>query len=214
MIIVNILSDDILYARMLMHEIKSLCGKIGGTPDVFVNKPMASLNGNIPCILVLDLDSKYSTADLSSPFVIGFSSYDEVENSKKYSFCREIFVRPFSISDFATSVGKIVLELSGDVDDQRSDRRHEITLAFGEDNNIVFCGNRLHLSKNEYDILYFLNGKQSELVSRDEINRILGGECGNMCDVYICRLRGKLSAFSNEKLIYTVRNKGYMLKLK
>ena len=85
---------------------------------------------------------------------------------------------------------------------------------FDENNNIVFCGNRIHLSKNEYDILSLLDKKRSEPVSREEINRVLGGECGNMCDVYICRIRRKLSAFRNEKLIYTVRNRGYMLKLK
>ena len=44
--------------------------------------------------------------------------------------------------------------------------------------------------------------------------QILGKDSGNMCDVYICKLRSKLSSVSNEKVIFTVRNKGYMLKLK
>ena len=81
-------------------------------------------------------------------------------------------------------------------------------LVFGENNNIIFCGNRLHLSKNEYDVLSLLDNNLGEPVSREKINHILGGECGNMCDVYICRLRAKLADLCKEKLIYTVRNLG------
>ena len=214
MININILSDDILYARMLMHELKSLFGEIIGVPDVSVNVSMELNAYNAPCIVIVDLDSNYSTADLNSQFVIGFSLYDEVVNSRKYSFCREIFVRPFPIEDFVASVKKIARELLGNIEGEKSEHRHEITLVFGENNNIIFCGNRLHLSKNEYDVLSLLDNNLGEPVSREKINHILGGECGNMCDVYICRLRAKLADLCKEKLIYTVRNRGYMLKLK
>ena len=210
MVNINILSDDILYARMLMHELRSTYG----TENENLNTTINGLTQNESYISVVDLDSKYVSESFNSPYIIGFTTYESIKVSKKYPFCNEIFIRPFLIKDLISTISRILKKQFETNNDSPSPSEPDTTLFFEENNNIRFLGNRIHLSKNEYDILLYLDDKQSMIVSRDEINLILGGECGNMCDVYICRLRQKLSAFSDKKIIFTIRNKGYMLKLK
>ena len=214
MIKINILSEDIFYARMLMCEIKSVFGCAMGDIDVTVNEVAYSDSKRSGDITIVDLDGKYAGEDLNSSRIIGFSSDADIINSKKFLFCKRIFIRPFLIEDLLSFVIEETRALFDIGIDAKNEGARELTLTFEDDNNVRFCGNRLHLSKNEYEILSLLKSKESENVSRDEINLVLGGECGNMCDVYICRIRGKLAEFCNEKIIYTVRNKGYMLKLK
>jgi DNA-binding response OmpR family regulator len=62
-------------------------------------------------------------------------------------------------------------------------------------------------------MLTLLYERAGEPVSREELSAVLSSSEGNMCDVYICKLRTKLESVSNRKLIYTVRSKGYALKL-
>ena len=68
------------------------------------------------------------------------------------------------------------------------------------------------LSEYEYKTLSILCEKRGEVVTREEIAKILNFDSGNMGDVYICHLRKKIDNNLGLKLITTVRGKGYMLK--
>lgn len=214
MININILSRDVVYARMLMHEINALCGGLENNVTVDVNSN--DLNDRKPRydVIIVDLDGESIYQPFNARCVIGYTEDPEAIGSKKYSFCRKVFLRPFLVREFVLAV----IELSGNIFEEsftkKGGQSRQVTLRFEDNDNVIFCGNSIHLSKNEYNILSLLDKRNSEAVSREEINVILGGECGNMCDVYICRLRQKLAEFCNEKIIYTVRNKGYMLKIK
>lgn len=210
MVDINVFSEDILFAKMLINELKFSLGYENGR-YVFALNPSSTRAHSSVCIV--DLDSKYADGGLNAPNVVGFTSSGDALSSRKYSFCREIFVRPFLLGDFTLLISEILNEMLDGNTTYPVHQKNETVLSFEENNSVRFCGNLIHLSKNEYDILSLLNAKSGETVSRDEINSILGGECGNMSDVYICRIRSKLSAFCNKKLISTVRHKGYSLNL-
>lgn len=82
----------------------------------------------------------------------------------------------------------------------------------GEQGAVVLDGERYILSDYEMRVLKLLCERSGTAVSREELMSILGAEDGNMCDVYICRLRKKLELGGERKVIYTVRGKGYMTK--
>ena len=68
----------------------------------------------------------------------------------------------------------------------------------------------IKLSPDEATVLKALS-KAEGYVSRDDLNRLLGHEdkCGNLVDVYICRLRKKLEKVLGYRVISTVRGVGY-----
>ena len=82
-----------------------------------------------------------------------------------------------------------------------------------DESSLELFGKKVHLSKNEYAMLDKLAENVGLPVSREELNKVLSSSVGNMCDVYICHLRAKLESVSDKKLIFTVREKGYMLKI-
>ena len=76
----------------------------------------------------------------------------------------------------------------------------------------VIDGERYPLSEYELKVLEYLCERAGNPVSREELTELLGACAGNICDVYICRLRKKLELGGERKVIYTVRGKGYMTK--
>ncbi len=79
-------------------------------------------------------------------------------------------------------------------------------------NAVVLDGERYLLSEYELKVLVSLCERAGSAVSRAELTELLGACAGNICDVYICRLRKKLELGGERKVIYTVRGKGYMTK--
>lgn len=78
--------------------------------------------------------------------------------------------------------------------------------------NTVRYGNRnILLSDCEMRLLETLCKNAYEAVEREALNRALGVRDGNMADVYVCKLRKKLEPSSGERVIFTVRSKGYKI---
>ncbi len=78
--------------------------------------------------------------------------------------------------------------------------------------NSVICNNeRIQLTDGELRVLIRLGQSAGEPVSREELMALFGADGGNIADVYICRLRGKLEDPEGTRLIRTVRGKGYSL---
>jgi len=75
---------------------------------------------------------------------------------------------------------------------------------------------RLDLTSKEYDLLEFFLRHPRQVISRDAIfERVLGSDFlggSNLIDVHIMRLRDKLEAAGEPRLIHTVRGVGYSLR--
>lgn len=80
---------------------------------------------------------------------------------------------------------------------------------------VTFRGENIDLSKKELELLTLLWSKKGEVVERDEAKELVfPSENGsNVVDVYIRYLRKKLDLRFDARMIVTVRNKGYMLKI-
>lgn len=81
--------------------------------------------------------------------------------------------------------------------------------------NVTFRGEKVDLSKKELELLKLLWSKNGEPVGRQEArDAIFPSESdSNVVDVYIRYLRKKLDLRFDTRMIITVRNKGYMLKV-
>ena len=201
---ISILSSDTLFARLLMLEIEGMRKNY----SVRLNDHDLANDNDI---VILDLDSPYANGAFETSKIIGFSKNERSVLQKNADKCRVLLHRPFLISKFLEEV-----ELLAAGNDDLQGIRTEPSgprLCFMRDGLVTLDGRGIHLSENEYALLLKLYENAEAPVSRDELGRALSSSDGNMCDVYICKLRSKLEAGRAERLIYTVRSKGYMLKL-
>jgi two-component system copper resistance phosphate regulon response regulator CusR len=78
-------------------------------------------------------------------------------------------------------------------------------------------GRPVNLTAKEYALLEFLVFNQGRVVGREQIAQHVWDEnfdpFSNVIDVYIKRLRGKLDADSERRLIHTRRGEGYLLQV-
>ena len=204
MINICVLSSDLVFAEMLCAELE----EIKEIATVCVNQYREG------SIVVLDLDSDgWSTSISQDDEVIGFSRNETSVSKNLLNKCHSVMHRPFLIEEFKKTVKKLSAKKSGEegfepvaVTDKQDRLRFDKDCVYLDEK-------RIGLSENEYALLSLLYEKNSMPVSRGEICEVLSSFDGNICDVYICRLRSKLEKGSSEKLIFTVRSKGYMLKI-
>ncbi len=199
---VYIYSSGEAFARMLAFETESL----GRKYKVFVNSSDKPEDGSIT---VLDLDSNYAKNDFSDSLIIGFSENEGKLDKATVNKCRVILHRPFLITDLLDHIES----LSEDHTERAIAAGSNTPLSFLKDGLVTLDGRGVKLSANEYAMLSLLYERAGEPVSREELSAVLSSAEGNMCDVYICKLRTKLESVSGRKLIYTVRSKGYRLKI-
>jgi len=194
---VMILCKDKIFSRMLEIELK--------TAGCFV------VSGNISdgdiIVYINDADSK------------------TIEITSTVNTDRRIFSRPFYIKDAVNYISAL-LNASGYQEPTPAppviyteiiDREAYYDLSIDEDaHNVTFRGEKISLTKREYDLLAYLYSHKGMPISRDEaVTNVwkydFTGDT-NIVDVYIRYLREKLDDRYNTKLIYTVRHKGYMIK--
>jgi hypothetical protein len=80
---------------------------------------------------------------------------------------------------------------------------------------VEFLGVKVYFSDYEYRVLQRLCQTPSVPVSREELSALFESDDPaqtNMADVYICHIRKKLSEVTEQKIIFTVRGRGYMTK--
>ena len=85
-----------------------------------------------------------------------------------------------------------------------------IYLLSEEEHTVLYRNRQIVLSESLWRLLGVLGERSGELVSRDELKSLFGGE-GNLVEVYIHGLRKKLELPFGIRLIETVRGKGYRL---
>lgn len=211
---VDILTEDQRFGRMLFLEVERLGA------DVCVGE-YRSLTTSEDCrrFVIADLDN-YSDAELdridASCTLIGFSSKDEYEMPSTARACNVFLHRPFLVSDLLGIISESdssgFWRIDGSAQTSARQRSKNNVLRVNPERRCAVWGNReISLSDNEYKVLEFLCARRGTLVTRRELDAILGVDCGNMSDVYICHLRAKLDNKLGLKLICTVRGKGYIL---
>ena len=81
---------------------------------------------------------------------------------------------------------------------------------------VSFSEEAIELTKREFDLLKYLLENKNIVLSRDKLLETVWGYDylgdTNVVDVYISYLRTKIDDRFNEKLIYTVRGVGYLIK--
>ncbi|MBQ7780359.1 MAG: winged helix-turn-helix transcriptional regulator [Clostridia bacterium] len=84
-----------------------------------------------------------------------------------------------------------------------------------EGDNVTFRGEKIDLSKKELELLKLLCSKNGETVGRQEARDAIfpSENDSNVVDVYIRYLRKKIDLRFDTRMIITVRNKGYMMKI-
>ena len=205
MIKISVVSKDELFASMLFSEIESMGGEYK-----IVNEKAE--------ILVMDLDASLLTDDFNASYIIGFSRNEKVLPPETIEKSDVVLHRPFLVEDLKKLI-KDYVDKKDTVVEHTPKKKSMIDVAdeiFALDNSssILQLGkNKIHLSSNEYAVLNKLYDNLGVPVSREELSAVLSSSTGNMCDVYICHLRTKLESNSNKKFIFTVRGKGYMLKI-
>ena len=159
-------------------------------------------------IFIIDLDGKLSLENFSGARVVGFSRNEKELPSEIIDKCETVLHRPFLIEELKKLIEDMAVQKN-----TLSERKSGALVLDGEELTVCLFGEMVRLSQNEYAVLSKLNETPCSPVSREELGAVLSSSAGNICDVYICHLRNKLEAVCDKKLIFTVRGKGYMLKI-
>lgn len=184
---ISIISADAVFARMLSSELE----RRGYNAIVSRSTGKSSL-------IILDLDSGLID-DIREMPCITFSS-----------LCPADLKRPFAMSDIV----KMIDEQLGETSHVNRERKSGIMI--DKLNSCVVIGDkRIHLSEQEYVLFDALFRNADQVVSKAELTfRVWNGDGNdNRLRVYIKYLRDKLEDHFGGRMIYSIRNEGYIMKL-
>jgi DNA-binding response OmpR family regulator len=96
---------------------------------------------------------------------------------------------------------------------EKNGKDEKIKIVFHtKENNLISINKRKYiLSDTEYKILTELCKNAQKILLRKDLQGLFDNEKSNIADVYICKLRKKLEEPLGQRLIFTVRNKGYKI---
>ena len=189
---VTIYTDDRIFGGLIETEIKKL-GK------------STSLHGENCILLIVDADmcnAESVISEIPHSFTVGISR----ENTDTCTF-DACLKRPVSLKELRDTV-KDLLERKN-VNTSKSASENDEIILLTDRKSVLFNGNRISLTPNEFILLEHLILNRGNAVSREKINELLDGD-GNTADVYICMLRKKLT-FNRRSPIVTLRKKGYTI---
>ncbi len=148
--------------------------------------------------------------------VVCISSDEVAEQSEKYA---KVLVRPISEKELKETVRVLLYSQSETLSELAFDAAVRVGGASllsidPHSKTVSFAGDSSVLTDKEFAVLLCLLDKRGEAVSRAEIvDRVWGGERSlSECDVYMRYIRKKTDEKFGIKTIYSVRNKGYMIK--
>lgn len=209
---VMIITDDVIFARMIVLELAR--EKIKASVS-----RLTEIQRNFKGLYIADAD--YISEKTVERLILDFT-----ENVVLFSYkSPAVFInknnviwlrRPFNIAEFIIKItdilnGKSIIPVITALIPPVSGK-----LLLEGNGSINFCGKNILLTRREYDLLEYLNKNSGRYVSRDEaVTKVWNYEFTgntNVVDVYIRYLREKIDEHVGVKLIYTVRNKGYMIK--
>jgi DNA-binding response OmpR family regulator len=125
----------------------------------------------------------------------------------------DYLVKPFALEEVAARVRALLRRAARsvppvlEVGDLRLDTARR---------NAARAGREITLTAREYSMLELFMRRVNELLTRADISRHVWDDnydpASNIIDVYVARLRTKLEASGELRLIHTLRGQGYMLR--
>lgn len=211
----------------LRNELENFLNKNGFLVEVledFDNTIEEILNRNADLIL-LDinlpyLDGKYICKEIRKtsnvPIIMVTSMNNEMDELISLNYGADQYVtKPYNIQILlAKIVGLLKRNQNSGANPDKIDLNDFVLNTAGR---IIEKDNqKIELTKNEYNILYFLAIHRGQVISRDELMEYLWDSeefvDDNTLNVNIKRLRSKLEELGTEDLIETRRGQGYILK--
>ncbi|HGG0418555.1 response regulator transcription factor [Clostridium botulinum] len=124
--------------------------------------------------------------------------------------------KPFSLNILLTKINALLRRTYSYFNDEESDViAHKNLILNLRDDTIMYSGQKLQLTRNEFKILHILMKNKGTIVSRDRIIRGLWHDESfvddNTLTVNITRLRKKLKDIGLEDYIQTQKSVGYMV---
>ena len=152
----------------------------------------------------IDADTVKDDASFMDAYVVimssDFKTLKNVENSR-------VIKLPLSLSELSQYLS--CFEVKSDCN---NDSKPEVQFHCDKKARILYFGGKsVELSENEFLVLEKLSQCRGKAVGHNELNMVLGADKGNISDVYICYLRRKFETLCNNRIIKTVRSKGYTL---
>jgi hypothetical protein len=209
---VMIITDDVIFARMLVLELAKV--KINASVSLSAETPR-----NFKGLYIADADyiseklNERLTSDYEKDVILFLYHLPETAGNQRNAIW---MCRLFIMEDFTAAVADmLVVESNIPREDTVIQTVHN-ELSLKGNGSVSFCGKNILLTRREYELLEYLYKNCGRAVSRNEaVTSVWNYEFignTNVVDVYIRYLREKIDENVGVKLIYTVRNKGYMIK--
>ena len=195
-----IYSADVVFARMLELEF------LARDKTVLVTEQYQ--DGLYSDVALLDLDSASAPPADRYGRMIGFTRRGALADDDTRRLCSMILHRPFEMR-------LLRREILGELPAARSameSLQKQIKLSVNAEQSILlFDGQKIRLTPRELLVVQCLLSHRGNAVSRELLATVIGESSANKTDVYVCYLRRKLESVSQQKIIITVRNRGYMI---
>ena len=127
----------------------------------------------------------------------------------------DYLVKPFAFSELLARIQAI--SRRGRLTSERRLQVGDLTIDVGT-RRVTRAGHVVELTGKEFDLLEYLIRAEQHIVSRDTLAREVWKETArsttidNVIDVHVSRLRRKIDADRETKLLHTVRGVGFMLR--
>ena len=199
---IAIYSTDTVFARMLELEfaMRGLTVLTAGDPE----------EGHYADVVLLDLDSSVVPSPEHYRRIIGFTRGSVQSTDVSHRLCSLILHRPFEMR----LLRREVLGENESFSQERFQfpRNREMRIRLDPVHACVSIGSKkISVSPKEMQVMQCLLEHRGESVSRDDISAVIGESSANKTEVYICFLRRKLEETFGDRIIKTVRGKGYTI---
>lgn len=152
---------------------------------------------------------------MSSVPILMLTAKDQVEDKVEGldAFADDYMVKPFAVGELLARIRALLRRTS----DDRAKELSFADLTLYRNTRKAIRGDRvIELTAKEYDLLELFMRHPQQVLTRKKIfesvwNYDFGGE-SNVLDVYIRYLRQKLEEGGEERLVFTVRSVGYVMR--
>ena len=199
---IAIYSTDTVFARMLELEFA-----MRGLTVLTADDPE---EGHYADVVLLDLDSSVVPSPEHYRRIIGFTRGSVQSTDVSHRLCSLILHRPFEMR----LLRREVLGENESFSQERFQfpRNRELRIRLDHAHACVSIGSKkIPVSPKEMQVMQCLLEHRGESVSRDDISAVIGESSANKTEVYICFLRRKLEETFGDRIIKTVRGKGYTI---
>ena len=153
-------------------------------------------------------------AKVATPVLI-LSSLGEIDQKVRglTAGADDYLTKPFDRAELLARIHAIVRRSKGHADSVIQTGELAVNL---DQRTVEISGQPVHLTAKEYGILELLALRKGSTLSKEAfLNHLYGGMDEpelKIIDVFVCKLRKKLTAISGNQYIQTVWGRGYMLK--